>query len=118
MEHQDWKEVVFRARGGVSLPKEQQQQSAATQSTTSSKPAWKIEQQVDATGGGKPLTHVSPEDARMVVAGRVAKKLTQKELATRLNVQLKDIQEVESGKAVENRALLSRIRKFLGVARQ
>lgn len=121
MDHQDWKQVVFKARGGVSLPKDPLQPPrsthTATASTTSSKPAWKIEQQVDdVTGGSKPLTFVSADDARKVVAGRVARKLTQKELATRINVQLKDIQEIENGKAVENRQLLAKIRKVLGVA--
>ena len=115
--HQDWKEVVFK-KPAVKLSGGSGSGSGKapeTQSTSSSKPAWKIERDVDAVDAGKPLAFVSKEDAQRIVAGRVAKKLCQKDLAMRLNMQPKDIQDIENGKAVENKQVISRIKRFLGV---
>jgi ribosome-binding protein aMBF1 (putative translation factor) len=107
--------VVFRKKTEAIRPVFTPQ-AACTQSAVSSKPAWKIEQQVDSDAPGtKPLTRVSPDDAQRVVAARTAAKLTQKQLAARINVQPRDIQEVESGRAIENRDLLARIRRSLGM---
>jgi ribosome-binding protein aMBF1 (putative translation factor) len=43
-------------------------------------------------------------------------KLTQKDLACKLNMQIKDIQDIESGKALENKMVLSKIRKMLNLS--
>ncbi len=115
MDHQDWKEVVFKKKQPDSVTsKPQSKASTETLSTSSSKPAWKIERDVDGDSG-KPLAFVSKEDGQKIIAGRVAKKLRQKDLAMRLNMQPKEIQDIESGKAVENKIVLSRIKRFLGV---
>ena len=38
------------------------------------------------------------------------------QLAQRLNILEKDIKEIEAGKAVENRAMLSKVRRALGIS--
>jgi ribosome-binding protein aMBF1 (putative translation factor) len=113
MEHQDWTQVVFRKK----ISKDQLPKIAVvpqTISNTTAKPVWKIEQQVDATDG-KPLNFVSKSDADNIIKGRIVAKLTQKQLAQKLNMQEKDIKDIESGKAVENKALISRIKRILNI---
>ena len=117
---QDWTPVVFKQKkppnerdggmGGAAGGRP----STATVSTTSSKPAWKIEQMAE---DGVRIPRVSREDAQRIVAGRVAKKLTQAALAAALRMQARDIQDIESGKAVEDRKVISKIFAHLGLKR-
>jgi len=76
---------------------------------------WKIEQQVDGDNG-KPLQYISKADSQLIIQGRIAMKLTQKDLACKLNMQIKDIQDIESGKSLENKMVLSKIRKCLNLS--
>jgi ribosome-binding protein aMBF1 (putative translation factor) len=119
MHHQDWETVYFtKKKTKNDLPKEAVPKASITNATTSSvtaKPAWKIEQQVDNTDGSPPLNFVSTDTARSIVNGRVAAKLTQKQLAQRLNMQEKDIKDIEGGKAVENKAVLAKIKRVLNI---
>lgn len=107
--HQDWNTVILKN----TQPK--QTIVATTKATiiaSSSKPAWKVEQQVDGDTG-KPVNFVSRTDADLIVKARVNAKLTQKQLAQRLNMQEKDIKDIESCKAVENKATLAKIKRVL-----
>lgn len=116
MNHQNWETVVFKkasAKGGAERPAQASTGAGATV-TESGKPAWKIEKQVDSEAG-KPLNFVSAETAKAIVGGRVAAKLTQKQLAARLNISEKEIKDIECGKAIENKALLSKIRRALNM---
>jgi ribosome-binding protein aMBF1 (putative translation factor) len=111
--HQDWKTVVMKP------PKEATQTHAVAKTqgattTQAGKPAWKVEQQTDSEVG-KPVNYVSTDIARTIIGGRTAAKLTQKQLAQRLNIPEKDIKEIEAGKAIENKGLLSRIKRALNV---
>ena len=112
-QQQDWKQVVFKKQ--TKSKDSRQPMVAATASTMSSKPAWKIEQMVDSDESKKPLDRVSKADAQRIVLGRCAMKLKQQDLATRLNMPIKELQEIEACKAVENKAVLSRIKRFLNV---
>ena len=49
-----------------------------------------------------------------LVAGRVAKKLSQKQLATNLNIPVKTIQDIESHKHAKDMKLAQRIARSLG----
>ncbi len=75
------------------------------------KPAWKIEQQ--ASDGGKPIQYVSSDIAKQIISGRIAKKLTQKQLAQSANISEKEIKDIESCKAIQNNVLISKIKKIL-----
>lgn len=111
--HQDWKEVIMKRPREESATTPVAKGPAPT-TAVGGKPAWKVEQQVD-SDKGKPLNYVSADTARSIVGGRTAAKLTQKQLAQRLNVPEKDIKDIEAGKALENRALLARIRRALNM---
>lgn len=114
--HQDWTPVVLKKKSAqpVIVAQKRDSTTAASVSTATNKPAWKIEKQVDGDAG-KPLTYVSREDARKIIEGRVARKLTQKELAIAMNMNHKDIQDIESCHAVENKMILAKIKRYLNV---
>ena len=86
MQHQDWQEVVFKKTVGKGTTTARSA-SVETASSVSSKPAWKIEMDVDSETSKRPLELVNREDAQRIVRGRCDKKLTQKDLATKLNMQ-------------------------------
>lgn len=112
--HQDWNPVILKKKECVvkeTIIKTDKQNQV---SSTTNKPLWKIEKQVD-SDAGKPIDYVSRDDAQKIISGRIAMKLTQKDLATRLNMQLKDIQDIESCKSIENKLTLSKIKKFLQI---
>lgn len=110
--HQDWNTVIFKK----TQPKETKVLAKTNASTVSysAKPAWKVEQQVD-SDTGKPINFVSKTDADFIVKARVNAKLTQKQLAQRLNMQEKEIKDIETCKAVENKATLAKIKRVLNI---
>ena len=114
--HQDWRTVVLKAGSGlrpVSSGGSSRSQGPATMSSATGTPAWKVEQRADADDG-KPISLVSREDARHITNRRIALKMSQRDLAVRINVDVKEVQAIEACRAVENRALLAKIRKALG----
>ena len=52
--------------------------------------------------------------SRAIASARLAKKVTQKELATLINERAQVIQEYESGKAIPNPQILAKLDKALG----
>jgi ribosome-binding protein aMBF1 (putative translation factor) len=116
-EHQDWTPVVVRKYNHAQVEKQtipSSQAFKATMSHVSAKPAWKIEKQVD-SDTGKPIKYVTKINAAAIVRARIIAKLTQKQLAQKLNIQEKDIKDIEQGTAVENNVILSKIRRFLNI---
>jgi putative transcription factor len=111
--HQDWKTVLLKPKVDVQTEKKVAHNPVSISSSTG-KPAWKVEAQVDSEVG-KPITFVSKEDAALIIKARVEKKLTQKELAQKVNMQHKDIVNIESCNAVENKKVLSNIKRVLGI---
>lgn len=117
MNSQDWNVITFRKKSNIQ--KEMISKTNIIPTSTSSvtnKPMWKIEQQID-NPEGKPLQYISKTDIQVIIKSRVAMKLTQKDLACRLNMQTKEIQDIESGKALENKLVLSKIKKILNITK-
>ena len=62
------------------------------------------------------LTHsVSSDLKKRIMAARLAKKMTQAQLAQAVNEKPQVIQEYESGKAIPSPAVLSKLSRALGV---
>lgn len=113
MQHQDWETVIInksKPKQNVTVEKKTTQATI----TSSQKPAWKIEKMVD-SDEGKPINLISSDTAKAIIGGRVAAKLTQKQLAQQLNISEKEIKDIESGKAVENKLLISKIKRRLHI---
>lgn len=63
------------------------------------------------------LSHktVSADVKKAILQGRLAKKLTQAQLAQQINEKPNIIQEYESGKAIPNQQILAKLERILGV---
>jgi len=63
------------------------------------------------------LTHkkVSKNMGKVIAQGRQEKKMTQKELATKINEKPQVVQEYENGKAIPNSQVTNKIQKALGI---
>mmetsp|Transcript_6385 Transcript_6385/g.25561 ORF Transcript_6385/g.25561 Transcript_6385/m.25561 type:complete len:132 (-) Transcript_6385:121-516(-) len=63
------------------------------------------------------LTHktVSADVKKAILQGRLAKKLTQAQLAQQINEKPQIVQEYESGKAIPNQQILGKLERILGV---
>lgn len=126
--HQDWTPVVIRKPKTQVVEKSVRATPATSVGNTSKAgvnrathsthntdiPAWKIEKQVDSDTGA-PIKRVTTQDAQAIIKGRVAMKLSQTQLAQRLNMPERDIKDIESCKAVENKAVINKIKKFLNI---
>jgi ribosome-binding protein aMBF1 (putative translation factor) len=60
------------------------------------------------------LPTISLNMSKKIALARCDKKLTQKELAFKLNLDVKIIQEYESGKGIPNSFIINKIEKILG----
>lgn len=58
---------------------------------------------------------VPMEVAKAIEKGRLEKKLTQDALAKALNMQSREISEIEKGRAIYNGQVLAKVKRFLGV---
>jgi putative transcription factor len=58
---------------------------------------------------------VNTEVKKAIMQGRLAKKLTQAQLAQQINEKPQIIQEYESGKAIPDQKILSKLERILGV---
>lgn len=63
----------------------------------------------------KPIPKLSHEDKQLLIKTRTEKKLSQIDLANRINEQVAVIKNLEAGKPIENKNILQKINKFLGI---
>jgi ribosome-binding protein aMBF1 (putative translation factor) len=119
MDDQDWDTIVFKKRKHKTDNAQKVNKDNIINPTISkvtNTPAWKIEKQIDNSDDNvKPIKYVSKEDANKIIHARFELKLSQKDLAKQLNMQVKDIQDIETCKAVENKSVLSRIKRHLKI---
>jgi len=116
---QDWSTVSFSnrpasARGTAAKPGQSGQSQSVKRpggvGTSSGISAAALENETEE------LKHATvSKDLRVAIAqARNAKGLTQKQLATQLNMQPQVINEYESGKAIPNNQVISKIERALG----
>uniref|UniRef100_A0A6U2CMM9 HTH cro/C1-type domain-containing protein n=2 Tax=Hemiselmis andersenii TaxID=464988 RepID=A0A6U2CMM9_HEMAN len=111
---QDWEPVVLRKNtaaggggGGGSGPK-----GGSSKQTGAGVDIRKLE---DEEGEGSMKLPTVSMDLRLAIAqARQAKGLSQKDLATKLMIPAKTIQDYEAGKAIPNNALIAKIERALG----
>jgi ribosome-binding protein aMBF1 (putative translation factor) len=114
---QDWEPVILRKKAHVApTPSEPvpKKMISNTNSRNESVNLAKVANETEAFHH----THVSKEDARAIIQGRVAKKLTQEKLAQALNLPVKTIADIERGVAIYNGSVLARIRRYLQITPQ
>lgn len=108
---QDWEPVVLNTTGVKTRALNKETQKNISKQTAADANAKKVDK---ATEPGQ-ITMLPRDISIQLVAGRVAKKMSQKELATQLNIPVKTIQDIEAHKYKRDMQLAQRIAKKLGI---
>ena len=107
MEHQDWKQVILKNPNAPS--KKKSVEIKKNQSTTTTK-AMKA---LDSNEIVKPAK-VGNELKIKIQQARLAKKMSQKQLAQSIGVSQQDVASYENGKAIPNNKFVVKLEKALG----
>jgi putative transcription factor len=100
MDHQDWKPVILR--------------KSERKTRHYNAPGYKKKKNIDSDDPDAPKT-LGMSAGKQIQQGRSAKKMTQKQLAQKINVRPNLIAEYEQGKVVPSRAVLNKINRALGI---
>ena len=128
MSHQDWKEITIGKRpqsggggGSMKAAKDPKAVAAALRAgaavSTMRKDSGAGRNALKLELDDENLTHktVSVDVKKAILQGRLAKKLTQAQLAQQINEKPQIVQEYESGKAIPNQQILGKLERVLGV---
>lgn len=116
MNGQDWTNVQFsknkekKAAHNAAIARNISAHTASLPTGADGKPAWKLEKEIDEGGAPK---KIESEDKQKIIELRNKSKLTRDQLAKQLNLQKQIIDEIETGKAIENKAQIGRIIRHL-----
>lgn len=112
--HQDWEPVVLRGRGKHVEAKKKRDGETETRAKFDGTKSSAMRKLDDATDSAKPQ-RINPKIKETIIKARAAKKLTQKELAQKVQVQPNIIQQYESGKVKADVNVLRKMERILGV---
>jgi ribosome-binding protein aMBF1 (putative translation factor) len=107
MEHQDWKAVVLRSN----------QANQAKKAASSSYQANSGIKVVDKENDEIEIVRVDKELAKQIREARVAKNLTQEQLARSLSISVDIVKTYENATAQRNGPLISKFKKFLNISK-
>jgi putative transcription factor len=117
MSHQDWTPVVFSKKshddkkGGEKNKERSSSSSSSSSSSLSNVGVYKAASDDDV----KKTKYVSKSTSQAIMSARSEKKMTQKELAQKCNMDVSIINEIERGTCVYNAAHVNKIQSVLGV---
>ena len=109
MDHQDWKPVVLRGNPKVNNNKTKE---IRQKKNPEAQRLYKLDNEDFPTSK---IKATSVEQRKAMIQGRTAKKLTQKDLANQLGINIKNIQGYENGKIQINNGEIVKIERFLGI---
>lgn len=104
LDHQDWKTIIIKK------PKENVKNSKKKINNDSQK---KISVEKKAEEGDLKQKKITLEIRQDIMKARTAKSLTQKQLASSVNLPQQVISDIESGKSLYNPQHISKIKRFL-----
>ena len=104
LDHQDWKTIIIKK------PKENVKNSKKKVNNDSQK---KISVEKKAEEGDLKQKKITLELRQDIMKARTAKSLTQKQLASSINLPLQIISDIESGKSLYNPQHISKIKRYL-----
>jgi len=107
MSHQDWTPVVF----GKKSKDEKEKSTTSSSSSLSNVGVYKAASEDDV----KKTKYVSKNTSQAIMSARSEKKMTQKELAQKCNMDVSIINEIERGACVYNATNVNKIQSVLGV---
>ena len=101
MEHQDWKPLIINKKNNKN---EEKKQYVKTK-----------EQKLKESEENGNLSHkkMDLEFGKSLQKYRLSKNMTQKDIAQKLNISFKDINEIENGKMKHNGPLMSKIKRMM-----
>lgn len=111
---QDWEPVVFRKKK-VNAPKKGAPGGTGVRKHTQSNKQTVSDIRIKDEDELPQLKTVSRSLSKQIQDARTTKKLTQKQLAQKINERVQVVQDYESGKAAPTNQILSKLRKALGV---
>ena len=112
--HQDWTTVVFSNKSDDNKKrgdKEKPSSSSSSSSSLSNVGVYKAASDDDV----KKTKYVLKATSQAIMSARSEKKITQKELAQKCNMDVSIINEIERGACVYNAAHINKIQSVLGV---
>ena len=104
MDHQDWNTYF--------VPKNKKQEGGDKKQYVKSKEK-KIEEEAEAEEGKLSHKKMDTEFGKSLQKYRLNKGMTQKDMAQKLNIPVKDINEIESGKMKHNGQLMNKIKRLI-----
>ena len=108
--NQDWTPVVFSKSTQNHTANTEEQRNMSKQTADQAKT-----KRLDAATEPDKIAHLPRNISVQLVAARVAKKISQKDLATQMNIPIKTIQEIENHRYKNDMQLAQRIARKLGV---
>jgi putative transcription factor len=112
--HQDWTTVILTKKPEKSVSNNTLRSGSFGTRTKQNPDAQRLSKIEGETETFK-VVKVSSSTGKEIQKGRLAKKMTQKQLAQAINVAPKVINEFESGKAVKNEAVKRKIANYLKI---
>lgn len=100
--HQDWNEVVLK-------------KPIEIKNVTNNNPKTNIIKKLEQNDNIVSLPKLNLELKTSIQKARLAKKMTQKQLASLMNVNVQMINQYENGKIIPNNNFISRLEKILNV---
>ena len=102
MEHQDWKTLVIHQK----VKKDETKKNTFVKSN---------EQKMNESEEDGKLSHkkMDSEFGKTLQKYRLSQNMTQKDIAQKLNIPVKDINEIESGKMKHNGQLMGKIKRLM-----
>jgi putative transcription factor len=114
LEHQDWEPVILKKKHNKTFTNNDMRIGKFQVRTKKSESAQKMHQIDNETETFK-VKKISTKVSKEIQKGRLAKKLSQKQLAQAVNVTSKVINEMESGKSLPNEAIKCKIARVLNI---
>jgi len=107
MEHQDWDSIILNNKSTKPKLNEDGTKKKEFVKSTGTKLEEKVEEGI--------LTHKKMDLSfgKDLQKFRLSRGFTQKDLATKLNIPVKDINEIEAGKAKHNGPLMGKIKRIM-----
>tara|TARA_Y200000002_G_scaffold361023_1_gene346764 strand:+ start:312 stop:653 length:342 start_codon:yes stop_codon:yes gene_type:complete len=105
MDGQDWKPVIFKKKTPLEKKKQKVNSIRISQGTK------KIVENPDSFH----VNRVTKKMGKQISSARLTTKLSQKELANKINIPLKTLQEYENGKATVNGNIINKINRVLNI---
>lgn len=118
MSHQDWTPIVLRSSSATK--KAENALKVPVRRAASADPLKKkLEADLvksDEAPDLAPLPHLDSDNRKRLTQARINRSLTQEALAKQINIQPKIINDLESGRVINDKTVLQKINKILGIS--